>query len=82
MGPQSLISRIHLILPNAHKLMCFDRNINRNRDVKFLRACLKLTLVEKKGSIVGLFSLLGEKKCRWDFFFHFLINDLFGFSEV
>jgi hypothetical protein len=30
------ISRIHLRLPNAYKLMCFDRNINGNRDVKFL----------------------------------------------
>ena len=25
-----IISRIHLILPNAYKLMCFDRNINGN----------------------------------------------------
>ena len=31
-----IISRIHLILPNGYKLMCFDRNINANRDVKFL----------------------------------------------
>ena len=23
-------------MPNAYKLMCFDRNINENRDVKFL----------------------------------------------
>ena len=30
-----IISRIHLSLPNAHKLMCFDRNINGNRDDKF-----------------------------------------------
>ena len=30
------ISRIHLSLPNAYILMCFDRNINGNRDVKFL----------------------------------------------
>ena len=30
-----IISRIHLILPNAYKLMCFDRNSNGNRDVKF-----------------------------------------------
>ena len=30
-----IIFRIHLILPNAYKLMCFDRNINGNRDVKF-----------------------------------------------
>ena len=25
-----IISRIHLILPNAYELMCFDRNINGN----------------------------------------------------
>ena len=30
-----IISRIHLSLPNAYKLMCFDRNINGNRDDKF-----------------------------------------------
>ena len=47
-----MISRIHLSLPNAYKLMCFDRNIDGNRDVKFLECdylleqqCLKLTLV-------------------------------------
>ena len=31
-----MMSEIHLSLPNAYKLMCFDRNINGNRDVKFL----------------------------------------------
>ena len=30
-----IISRIHLSLPNAYTLMCFHRNINRNRDDKF-----------------------------------------------
>ena len=30
-----IISRIHLSLPNAYILRCFDRNINGNRDVKF-----------------------------------------------
>ena len=30
-----IISRIHLSLPNAYKLMCFGRNINGNRVVKF-----------------------------------------------
>ena len=46
-----IISRIHLILPNTYKLMCFDININGNRDVKFLECdyllvqwCMKLTL--------------------------------------
>ena len=31
-----MVSRIDLSRPNAYKLMCFDRNINGNRDVKFL----------------------------------------------
>ena len=31
-----IISRIHLSLSNAYKLMCFDRNINGNKDVKCL----------------------------------------------
>ena len=31
-----MIPRIHLILPTAYTQMCFDRNINGNRDVKFL----------------------------------------------
>ena len=31
-----IISRIHLSLPNAYKLICFDRNINGNRNVNFL----------------------------------------------
>ena len=31
-----MISRTHLGLPNECKLMCFDRNINGNKDVKFL----------------------------------------------
>jgi len=31
-----IIPKIHLILPNAYTQMCFDRNINGNRDVKFL----------------------------------------------
>ena len=46
-----IISRIHLILPSEYKLICFDRNINGNRDVKFLdcdyllvQRCVKLTL--------------------------------------
>ena len=30
-----IISRNHLSLPNAYTLICFDRNINVNRDVKF-----------------------------------------------
>ena len=50
-----MISRIHLSLPNAYKLMCFDRNVNGNRDVKFLIGIIcillhrpkKLTLVHR-----------------------------------
>ena len=45
------MSRIHLGLPNAYKLMSFDRNINGNRDVNFLdcdyllvERCVKLNL--------------------------------------
>ena len=45
---------IHLGLPDAYKLMCFDRNIDGNRDVKFLgcdyllvQQCVKLTLAIK-----------------------------------
>ena len=48
-----MISRISLSLPNAYKLMCFDRNINGIRDVEFLgcdyllvQRCLKLTLAK------------------------------------
>ena len=46
-----MASRIHQILPNAYKLMCFDRNIYGNRDVKSLECdyllvqqCVKLNL--------------------------------------
>ena len=38
-----MMSKIHLSLPNAYKLMCFDRNVNGNRDVKFLE-CDKWSL--------------------------------------
>jgi len=38
-----MMSRIHLSLPNVYKLMYFDRNINGNRDVKFLE-CDKWSL--------------------------------------
>ena len=59
-----IISRIHLILPNAYKLMCFDRNINGNRDVKFLECdyllvqrCVKLTsAINSSGSNVIFFN--------------------------
>jgi hypothetical protein len=32
-----------LSLPNAYKLMCFDRNINGNRDVKVFKSCTQLS---------------------------------------
>ena len=42
-------------MPNAYKLMCFDRNINGNKDVKFLECDhllvqrrVKLTLMDFK----------------------------------
>ena len=48
-----IISRIYLGLLNAYKVMCFDRIINGNRDVKFLECnyllvqqCVKLILVK------------------------------------
>ena len=31
-----IIPKIHLILPSAYTQMCFGKNINGNRDVKFL----------------------------------------------
>ena len=50
-----IISRINLSLPNAYKLMCFDRNINGNRDIKILECdylsvqwSMKLTLLKKE----------------------------------
>ena len=52
-----MISRIHLILPNAYKLMCFDRNINGNRNVKFLE-CDKWSLHWYKNLTLGLKILL------------------------
>ena len=61
-----IISRIHLILPNAYKLMFFDRNINGNRNVKFLECdyllvqrCVRLTLSMKMSlGTTNIFSLL------------------------
>ena len=52
-----MMSRIHLSLPNAYKLMCFDKNINGNGDDKFfewdywsLHWPRKLTLVSTEKS--------------------------------
>ena len=59
-----IISRIHLSLPNAYKLMCFDRNINGNRDDKFfdwdywsLHWPKKLTLIISESRIVEILAL-------------------------
>ena len=52
-----MISRIHLILPNAYKLMCFDRNINGNRNVKFLE-CDKWSLHWYENLTLGYNSML------------------------
>ena len=53
-------------MPNAYKLIGFQRNINGNRRVKFLECdyllvqwCVKLTLVSNFASI--LFTLLLER---------------------
>ena len=35
-----IISRTQLSLPNAYKVMCFDRNINGNKDVTILEVWL------------------------------------------
>jgi len=42
-----VISRIHLSLPNAYTLMCFDRNINGNRDVKFWMGLMVIALMKE-----------------------------------
>ena len=47
-----MMSKIHLSLPNAYKLMCFDRNVNGNRDVKFLTS---LTFNSKSSQIAKIF---------------------------
>ena len=54
--------------------MCFDRNINENRDVKFLECdyllvqqCVKLTLVKKGNKFVigpKFVKKIGENKIR------------------
>ena len=38
-----MLSKIHLSLPKAYKQICLDRNVNGNRDVKFLE-CDKWSL--------------------------------------
>ena len=68
-----MISRIHLILPNAYKLMCFDRNINGNRDVKFLE-CDKWSLHWYENlTLVNFFC----EVFGWIFWVNF-IGELFG----
>ena len=64
-----IISRIHLILPDAYKLMCFGRNINGNRDVKFLECdyllvqrCVKLTSV---GIFFSSDNVMGFADAAW-----------------
>ena len=57
-----MLNRVYRVsLPNAYKLMCFDRNINGNRDVKFLgcdyllvQRCVKLTLADFKNLKINL----------------------------
>ena len=48
-----IISRIHLGMSNAYKLMCFDRSINGNRDVKFLECYYLLVQLEKVRATVS-----------------------------
>ena len=42
-----MIPRFHLILPNAYAQMCFDRNINEKRYVKFLIGLLVTALMKE-----------------------------------
>ena len=56
-----IISWIHLSQPNAYKLMCFDRNINGNRDVKFFECRDYWSLYWRK-------NLTLLKECRRSFF--------------
>ena len=51
------MSRIHLSLPNAYTLMCFDRNINGNRDVKFL---ILVTALMKETYFRTIFFTVGQ----------------------
>ena len=55
-----IISRIHLSLPNAYKLMCFDRNINGNRDVKFFDWDYCSVHWPKKLTLVNVITKLGD----------------------
>ena len=68
---------------HTHLSMCFDRNINGNRNVKFLECnyllvqrCVKLTLLtEKKGKgpkrLKGYVILvLTERPRKTDYFYH------------
>ena len=59
-----MMSKIHLSLPNAYKLMCFDRNVNGNRDVKFLE-CDKWSLHWYENlTLVTLLFCLNPSSCH------------------
>jgi hypothetical protein len=73
-----MIPRIHLILPNAYKLMCFDGNINENRNVRSLECdyllvqwCMELTLVKsceyvtQNNSCTIIYAPLCIYVCNW-----------------
>ena len=73
-----IISRIHLRQPNAYKLLCFDRNINGIRDVKFFEwdywsldwrknltlAGLNMKKIFSHTISTGVFGLLGKVAYR------------------
>ena len=60
---RSRISRIHLSLPNAYKLTCFDRNVNGNRHVKFLECDYLLVQWCVKLTVVIIWMTLSARKC-------------------
>ena len=71
-----IIPRIHLILINAYTQMCFERNINGNRDVNFLECdcllvqrCVKLTLARDAEACywVGFLILVRATCTSWAF---------------
>ena len=57
-----MLSRTHLNLPNACKLMCFDRNINGNRDDKLLFKDIHGLLTNTR--YVGTFSRITSPPTR------------------
>ena len=60
-----IICRIHLSLPNAYKLMCFDRNSNGNKDVKFFLVGLLVTALKEESHFRYLIVLQINLYCKF-----------------